>query len=138
VQYLRLVEMPTDAELAAQRRRRAWWIAAARRADPRKPTLIDVALAIGFKAKSASTVSDWENNIGGGPSIEQLHRLAAFYGVPVKTFMEPDPTDQDALDQLRELAIAAVELEQADWEAGEGAAPTDGDEPGALPRTRSA
>lgn len=106
--------MPTDEELAAQRRRRAWWIASARRADPREPTLADVARAVGLKANSASTVSDWERNIGGGPSVEQLHRLAAYYGLAVSVFMEPDPTEQEYLDQARALASAAVGLEHAD------------------------
>lgn len=138
VAYLRLVEMPTDEELAAQRRRRAWWIASARRADPRQPTLVDVALAVGLKPKSASTVSDWENNIGGGPSIGQLHKLAAFYGLPVSIFMEPDPTEQEYLDQARALATDAVALEQADSEVGEAPAPSVDVAPTAPLRRRSA
>lgn len=126
---LRLVAMPTDDEIALRRRRRAWWIASARRADPRQPVLEEVALAVGLKAKSASTISDWEKGIGGGPSLAQLERLAAFYGLPLATFTEPQPTEQERLDALRELALAAIDLEQQDSAAaaagdpGAGAAP---------------
>lgn len=101
--------MPTDAEQQARRRRRAWWIASARRADPRKPKLVDVAVAVGLAANSASTVSDWENNVS-EPSLRQLERLAAYYGLPLSTFTDPAETEQDRLDDLRALAIAAVEL----------------------------
>lgn len=136
--YLRLVGMPTEEELAQQRRRRSWWIAAARRADPRRPTLAAVARAVGLKPNSASTVSDWENDIGGGPSVEQLHRLAAFYGIPVAVFMEPEPTEQEHLDRLRMLASDALELERGDWEEGEAQGPSAGGGPNVQPRRRSA
>jgi transcriptional regulator with XRE-family HTH domain len=130
--------MPTDEQIALRRRRRAWWLASARRADPRQPTLEEVAIAVKLKAKSASTVSDWEKGIGGGPSLVQLERLAAFYGLPISTFTEPPPTEQDFLDGLRELALAAIELERQDSEAGEGAAPSaEGGRPAPL-RRRSA
>jgi transcriptional regulator with XRE-family HTH domain len=130
--------MPTDEELAIQRRRRAWWIASARRADPREPTLADVALAVGLKANSASTVSDWERNIGGGPSVAQLHRLAAYYGLAVSVFMEPDPTEQDYLDQARALASDAVAAEQSDSEEAAASSPFDEDGPDERPHRRSA
>lgn len=130
--------MPTDDEIEQRRRRRAWWIASARRADPRQPKLEAVALAVGLKATSASTVSDWENNIGGGPSITQMERLAAFYGLPVRTFTEPEPTDQEVLDRLRELAIAAVDLEQQDWQAEQDQGQDGDDAPDATPGRRSA
>jgi transcriptional regulator with XRE-family HTH domain len=130
--------MPSEEELAAQRRRRAWWIASARRADPRKPKLVEVAEAVGLKANSASTVSDWENNIGGGPSVAQLHRLAAFYGLAVAVFMEPAPTEQEHLDQLRALASDAVDLEQLDSETAESPGPASGVAPAVPPRRRTA
>lgn len=130
--------MPTDDELSLQRRRRAWWIASARRADPRKPKLVAVARAVGLKDKSMSTISDWENNIGGGPSVTQLHRLAAYYGLPVSVFMEPEPTEQEYLDQARALASDAVALEQADSEAEAARDLADGGAPGEPLRRRSA
>jgi transcriptional regulator with XRE-family HTH domain len=130
--------MPTDADLATLKRRRAWWIAAARRADPRRPVLSTVALAVGLKENSASTVSDWENNLGGGPSIEQLHLLAAFYNLPVKVFTEPEATDQEFLDGFRALADAAIELAHEDLaRAAEDAGPYDSP-PGPSPRRRTA
>lgn len=135
VSYLRLVLMPTDDEIALQQRRRAWWIASVRRADPRKPKLTAVAKAVGLAENSASTISDWENNIGGGPSVVQLHKLAAFYGVPVSMFMEPEPTEQEYLDQVRALALDAVELEQEDSASEETPSPT-GDDARAAQRGR--
>jgi transcriptional regulator with XRE-family HTH domain len=130
--------MPTDEEIALRRRRRAWWIASARRADPRQPTLEEVALAVKLKAKSASTISDWEKGIGGGPSLVQLERLAAFYGLPVSTFTEPQPTEQEFLEGLRELALAAIELEQQDATAEAAAGPPAAGAPPAPLRRRSA
>jgi transcriptional regulator with XRE-family HTH domain len=130
--------MPTEDEMEGRKRRRAWWIASARRADPRHPKLADVAIAVGLKANSASTISDWENNQGGGPSLAQLERLAAFYALPVSLFTEPQPTEEEHLSRLRDLALAAVALESEDWQvelAGARAAPI---EPAARPRTRSA
>lgn len=135
---LRLVGMPTDDEIDVLRRRRAWWIAAARRADPRQPTLAAVATAVGLKVKSASTVSDWENAIGGGPSMSQLERLAAYYRLPLSTFTEPRPTEQEVLDSLRDLSRAAVELGTEDSADEREPGLAAGDTRDESPRRRSA
>lgn len=135
---LRLVRMPTQEEILATRRRRAWWIASARRADPRKPKLEAVATAVGLSANSASTVSDWENNLGGGPSMVQLELLAAFYGLPLKVFTEPAPTEQETLDGLRWLARAAIDLAHEDLEAEQSGAHGGEAQRGESPHTRSA
>jgi len=130
--------MPTDEQIALRRRRRAWWIASARRADPRQPTLEEVAVAVKLAATSASTISDWEKGIGGGPSVAQLERLAAYYGLPLSTFTEPKQTEQEILDRLRGLALVAIDLERADSEAAGEADPPTVDAPVAPLHRRSA
>lgn len=128
--------MPTDHELAVTKARQAWMLRVARMTDPREPTLAQVAVAAGLKATSGSVVSLWENNRtkGDGPKQSQLRRLAAYYGLPLNVFTEPDETDEERLSKLRRLAIAAVELEQADADQEEEADPGDGDERGGPPR----
>lgn len=127
--------MPTDHELAVTKARQAWMLRVARLTDPREPTLAEIAVAAGLGEGSGSVVSLWERNRtkGDGPKQSQLRRLAAFYGLPLNVFTEPEPTDEERLAGLRRLAIAAVELEQADWDR-EGEQPQDGEDgPGGPP-----
>ncbi len=94
-----------------------------------------VAQQLGMSAKSGTSVLSWEKGLR-SPSADQLHQLAAIYGVPVSLFTEPRATDEEWLE---ELAVGAITLEREDWEAGErGAGPGVGDERGAPPRRRSA
>lgn len=132
--------MPTDVDLARFRARQAWWLKVAREADPRKPTLSDVAQAAGLKEGSGSVASLWENNLSvSGPKQEQLYRLAAFYGLPVTLFSDPPETDEEHLATLRQLALAAIEIANEDLEQ-EAAVPTPpaADAPGPPRRKRSA
>jgi transcriptional regulator with XRE-family HTH domain len=134
---LRLVAMPTDADLAQIRARRAYWLRAARANDPRRPTLAAAAKVAGLKEGSGSVVSLWERNATPeGPKDSQLRRLAAFYGLPFSLFSEPPETDEERLARMRQLALAAVELEQQDWDSGEAghrdAEDGPGDSPGRL------
>lgn len=135
---LRLVAMPTSEEILKTKRRRAWWIASARRSDPRKPKLEAVARAVGLKPNSASTISDWENNIGGGPSMAQLELLAGYYGLPLSVFTEPEETEQERLDRLRWLARDAIDLAREDLAAEEQLRPEDEARTGESPGRRSA
>lgn len=108
----------------------------ARMTDPREPTLADVAIAAGLGAGSGSVVSLWERNrTPEGPKQSQLRRLAAFYGLPLGVFTEPPETDEERLARLRRLAIAAVELEQDDWDQGGRAVPPDEAAPDGPPHT---
>lgn len=106
-----LVAMPTERDLELKRRRRGYWLKLARRGKNQA----GVAEAIGLSRKSASTISDWERGAA-DPSLRQLELLAAFYKVPLSTFIDPPLTDEDRLDQL---TLAASELEREDWEAGD-------------------
>ena len=138
--YLRLVTMPTEEELKVIRARRAWWLRVARLADPRHPTLGDAAVAAGLDAGSGSVVSLWEANKqkGEGPKESQLRRLASFYGLPFTLFVDPPETDEERLARLRELALSALEQEQADWDAELGAGRESGAVAGAPLGRRSA
>lgn len=139
---LRLVPMPTDQELAQVRARRAWYLKIARLTDPREPTLSEVAQAAGLASGSGSVISLWENNKAGegSPKDSQLRRLASYYGLPFSLFSDPPnvETDQERLAGMRRLAIGAVDLEQQDWESGQGPTPDAGDEQDERPGRRSA
>ena len=128
--YLRLVEMPTEEELATRRRRRAWWLRVARRGMNQS----GVAKALGLSENSGSTIGDWEREIS-EPSVRQLELLAALYGVPVTLFVDPPMTDDERLDEIVRLAGAA---EREDWAAGERGDRAAGGEPDGGLRTRSA
>lgn len=126
--------MPDDHELAAIRARQAWMLRMARLTDPRRPTQADVAKAAGLGIGSGSVVSLWESNKSkGGPSLDQLRRVARFFGLPLTVFTEPPETDEERLANLRRLAIAAVGLEQADWDQAEEEPPADEDAPDGPP-----
>lgn len=119
---LRLVEMPTANDTAKRRARTAWWLRACRLSDPRRPKLAAVGDAAGLGEGSGSVVSLWERNLAkNGPRLDQLERLAAFYGVPLSLFTDPPETDEERLSRLRQLSLAALDDEQRDWESGEGA-----------------
>lgn len=122
------------------RARQAWWLKMCRETDPRKPTLGQVAVAAGISDGSGSVVSLWENNKGVNlPKYEQLVRLAAFYGVPLTVFTEPDETDQERLAHFRRLALGAIAaaLEDSAGEALDQSPGADGP-PGSSRRRRSA
>jgi len=87
-----------------------------------------VATELGLKASSKSTVSDWENGVR-PPSLPQLRRLARYFRVPIRVFVEPAPTAFEDLDRWTALAADAIDLEQQDWEAGQESDPADEDEP---------
>jgi transcriptional regulator with XRE-family HTH domain len=128
--------MPTDHEYKVRKARQAWMLRVARLTDPREPKLADVAEAAGLGRGSGSVVSLWEHNATkDGPKQSQLFRLAAYYGLPLSVFTEPDhETDEERLATKRRLAIGAVELEQDDWDQGDREPPDDEDGPAAPPR----
>ena len=130
---LRLLSAPmTEDELTKLRRRRGYWLRLAReRANMDQNS---VARELGMSPKSGTSVLAWEKGTR-APNMDQLHQLARIYDVPVSTFSEPRPTDEEWLD---ELVTAAGELEREDWEAGERPAPPTEGGTGGEPRTRSA
>lgn len=134
---LRLVPMPTDAAVQKRQTRTAWWLRVCHLVDSRKPTGAQVAVAAGLSAGSASVVSLWEQNKA-QPKLEQLERLAAFYGVPVSLFTEPPETDEERLGRYRQRALAAVDAEQRDWDEAVAGGRTPGVERASSPRRRSA
>lgn len=68
---------------------------------------------LGFSKKSKSSISDYENGVT-VPSLPVLRRLAAWYGVPLSVFTDPQPTPEERLDEIVRLAGAE---EREDWEA---------------------
>jgi transcriptional regulator with XRE-family HTH domain len=128
--YLRLVAMPTEDEIRVLEKRRAWWLRVARRGMNQT----GVAKALGLSEKSGSTIGDWERGVS-QPSLRQLAQLAAIYGVPLETLVNPPMTDEERLDEIVRLAGDA---ERAGWgeEAAQGQG--DGDAPAAARRRRSA
>jgi transcriptional regulator with XRE-family HTH domain len=111
---LRLVSVPmTEDELAALRRRRGYWLRLAR--EQANMDQNSVARELGMSARSGTSVLAWEKGKR-SPSMDQLDRLARIYGVPLATFTEPRPTDEE---WLQGLAAAALEAEAEDWEASQ-------------------
>lgn len=93
---LRSVRM-TDDEIETLGRRRGAWLRKARdRVDMDQNS---VAKAIGLSERSGTSVLAWEKGRR-SPSADQLHRLARLYGVPVSTFTDPRPTDEEWLDEI--------------------------------------
>lgn len=93
----------------------------------RGETLKSAAVAVGLAATSGSTVSFWERGLR-PITVQQLRRLAHFYGVPDTLFTDPPMTDDERLA----LALAdAATLERQDWARGMAADPGDADEPDA-------
>ena len=132
--------MPTKQELAVRRARQAWWLRVCRETDPRKPKLDEIAEAAGLKPGSGSVVSLWERNRTiSGPKLEQLVRLAAYYGVPLSLFTEPPETDEERVATYRQLALGAIAIAEQDSEAEAGEPDRDGDDqPDGKRRRRSA
>lgn len=130
---LRLVSVPmTEDEIAMIRRRRGYWLRLAR--EHANMDQNSVARELGMSPKSGTSVLAWEKGTR-SPNVDQLHQLARIYQVPVSTFTEPRPTDEEWLD---ELVAGAGALEREDWEAGERSAPpAEGGSDGA-PRRRTA
>jgi transcriptional regulator with XRE-family HTH domain len=95
---LRSVRM-TDEEIETLGRRRGYWLRKAR--DRVHMDQNSVAKAIGLSARSGTSVLSWEKGRR-SPKADQLHRLARLYGVPVATFTDPRPTDEEWLDDLAE------------------------------------
>lgn len=122
--------MPTDIELARKRARLAWWLRVCFETDGRDLVLADIAEAAGLSRGSGSVVSLWHRNESvNPPKLEQLTRLAAFYGVPLTLFTEPPETDEERVARYRRLALGAIDAEQQDWDEGPAAGPSPGGEP---------
>lgn len=132
---LRLLSVPmTEDELAATRRRRGYWLRLAReRANMDQNS---VARELGMSARSGTSVLAWEKGKR-SPSMDQLDQLARIYGVPISTFTEPRPTDEE---WLQGLAVSALEAEAEDWEAsqGRGSDPATADDVAGPPGRRTA
>lgn len=129
--------MSTTDQQAIRAKRRAWLLLVARRTDPRRPKLEDVAQAIGLKPTSASSVSDWEWGVA-APKTRYLEALAAYYGIPVGVLLNPPatPTDEERMAEWRaELARAAIGLATEDAQR-EAEAARDGDAPPEEPPDR--
>jgi transcriptional regulator with XRE-family HTH domain len=130
---LRLVSVAmTEDELATVRRRRGYWLRLAReRANMDQNS---VARELGMSPKSGTSVLAWEKGVR-SPTMDQLDQLARIYGVPVSTFSEPRPTDEE---WLAGLALGAVGLALTDLEEGAARSHDDGEPPAAQPRRQSA
>jgi transcriptional regulator with XRE-family HTH domain len=102
--------MDADEQLYA--RRLGFWLKAARERSGKSQQ--GAAEFLGFSSKSKSTISDYENGVT-IPALRMLKRLAEWYGLPLETFTEPDPTPEERLDEISRLA---VRREQRDWAEG--------------------
>lgn len=87
--------LPTEDDLLFRQRRVGWWLFVARLASGR--TQLDAAQALGLSA--ASSYGDFERGVT-APSLRQLTQLAILYEVPLSTFTEPAPTDEEALEMV--------------------------------------
>jgi transcriptional regulator with XRE-family HTH domain len=81
--------------------RRGYWLRVARERKineqtGRSWTLEDLARAMDYSTKSASTFSRFESGER-DPSDVMLRRLAAVLGVPVEVFNDPDETAEERL-----------------------------------------
>jgi len=122
----------TEDELTSIRRRRGYWLRLAReRANMDQNS---VARELGMSTKSGTSVLAWEKGTR-SPTMDQLDKLARIYGVPVATFTEPLPTDEEWLD---DLVNAAGALERGDWEAGDRGRRSSATGSDGEPRRRSA
>jgi transcriptional regulator with XRE-family HTH domain len=107
--------MATKEEQLATRRRRGYWIERARLR--RDLTLEAVCEALGYSAKSISTVSRWESGERPVPS-DKLEPLARLLSLPPAWLINPPLTDDERLD---DAVRDAEELERQD--AGRAPAP---------------
>lgn len=92
------------------------------------------AAFLGYSAKSKSSISDYETGKTPVP-LAILRKLAAWYGVPLGVFTDPQPTPEERLDEIVRLAEVA---EREDWGAGQGRARGVDGGPDAEPGRRSA
>lgn len=113
-------------------KRLGFWLKAARERSGKSQQ--GAAEYLGFSPNSKSTISDYENAVTPVP-LRHLRKLAAWYGVPLTAFTEPDPTPEERLDEIARLAGLR---EQRGWEAEEGRDQAGDDEPGDAPHRRSA
>lgn len=116
-------------------KRRGFWLKVAReRAGLSQET---AAKEIGLSGTSKGTMSAWESGAR-DPKVRYLNALARLYGVPVSEFMDPLPTAVEQLeDRLAALARSAIRSAVSDVQAELRGQPS-GEQPGGLPRTRSA
>lgn len=63
-----------------------------------KTRLKQVADALGYSQRSISTISLWEQGRR-DPPVKALEHLARIYDVPIEVFIEPDPTDEERLEE---------------------------------------
>lgn len=89
------------ADEAQYRIRRGYWLRVARErkiseTSGRPWTLEDLARAMDYSVKSASTFSRFESGER-DPSDVMLRRLATVLGVPVEVFNDPDETAEERL-----------------------------------------
>jgi transcriptional regulator with XRE-family HTH domain len=95
----------TNDDASVYRKRRGHWLRVAR--NRAGLTLKEVAHAMDYSQRSASTFGLWEEGLR-DPSDVQLRRLASVLGVPAEVFTEPDETDEERLER-RVHAIAAAQ-----------------------------
>lgn len=119
--------MTVEEDLHAQRL--GYWLRRVR--VQRGETLESAALAVGLAASSGSTVSLWERGAR-AIKVQQLRRLAHFYGVPEGFFTHPPMTDDE---RLAAVLADAAELEQQDWDEGQGGDPSGAAGRASAPRT---
>jgi transcriptional regulator with XRE-family HTH domain len=113
----------TDEEIEAEKRRRGYWLRLARRhaaPDGGVMNQAEVAEAIGLSPNSGSTISNWEQGIGDGPSAQQLLQLARLYRRDSRWFLDPPPTDEE---RLLRLANDSADAGLQDEEQAEEPAP---------------
>lgn len=104
--------MSDDVEF---QRRQGFWLRIARERAGKSQA--GAAEYLGLSKSSKSTISDYENGVTEVP-LRYLRRLAVWYGVPLRTFTEPESTAFDRLDQMARDAIAeAVLIVDAEEEA---------------------
>lgn len=114
------------------RERQGFWLRMARERAGKSQK--GAAEFLGMSARSKSTISDYENGVT-PPSLRTLRKLAAWYGVPLRTFTEPESTAFDRLNAIAEEAIAEAVLTV---DAEEAAAHAVGVQPSGQPRGRVA
>lgn len=129
---MRLLSGTVPDDDSTYNRRLGFWLRMARERAGKSQA--GAAEVIGLAPSSKSTISDWENGTR-PPKLNQLRRLAAFYGVPLELFTDPQPTPEERIDEIVRLAGDA---ERREWLEGLGQAPEADVEPDAAPGTRSA
>lgn len=108
--------MSDDVE---HQRRQGFWLRIARERAGKSQA--GAAEYLGLSKSSKSTISDYENGVTEIPQ-RYLRRLAGWYGMPLRTFTEPERTAFDRLDEIAREAIAEAFLIVDEEEAGARAA----------------